>query len=363
MEQCFICKNSEVKEKFILPGYYTYKCRFCGEYGLDESFHDNVISDGEIVYIVNGRKKKIKTEEFYSQAPLIAAERMLQGKDKYLLVYDSDLENAQKYSSGMFTPIGIRAFLDEYPQDAIDMFNRILVNLGCLITHPSETFIVNQQFGGTNAYFYSKDIDSTYKICSQLEALEWIKIQPSGQCGIISILPKGWLALRELQKTSRNSDKVFVAMWFTKETNNLRNAVERAVKAAGYRPEEITVDTTQHNDYIMNKVINMITDAKFVIADLTCLPEKIVKGKVSCGVRGGVYFEAGFARGQGKEVIHTCKKTPESIDRLHFDVHQINTIFWEEDGNGVLKSYDSDFIDVLKHRIIATVGKGKHYKE
>lgn len=362
MSECFICKNPDAEKKNDVNDIY-YNCNFCGKYGINSDLYSDILGHG-IQYTKDSDIKQIRADEFFLKAPSIAAERKLKGMDEYFLVKnEEDLKIAEEDFLGIYSPICIKTFYEEYPQDAIDMLNRILVNLGRLITHPAEMFVIHPQIGRKNAYFYSKDIDSTRRICYQLEALEWINVQQTGNSFIVSILPKGWLALRELQKTSRNSDKVFVAMWFTKETNNLRNAVERAVKAAGYRPEEITVDTTPHNDYIMNKVINMITDAKFVIADLTCLPEKIVKGKVSCGVRGGVYFEAGFARGQGKEVIHTCKKTPESIDRLHFDVNQINTIFWEEDGNGILKSYDSDFIDVLKHRIIATVGKGKHYKE
>ena len=117
------------------------------------------------------------------------------------------------------------------------------------------------------------------------------------------------------------------------------------------------VDETHHNDYIMDKVVNMIDEARFVIADFTCVPEVIQGDKISKGVRGGVYFEAGYARGRGKQVIHTCRKDSESEKRLHFDVGQINTIFWKEE-NGVVKSFDHNFIEVLKERIIRTVGKG-----
>ena len=52
----------------------------------------------------------------------------------------------------------------------------------------------------------------------------------------------------------------------------------------------------------------------------------LVKG----GVRGGVYYEAGFAKGIGLEVIHLCKDDIESKARLHFDVEQENTIFWKD---------------------------------
>jgi hypothetical protein len=44
--------------------------------------------------------------------------------------------------------------------------------------------------------------------------------------------------------------------------------------------------------------------------------------------RGGVYYEAGFAHGLGKEVIWTCRE--DVIDHIHFDTRQYNHITWNE---------------------------------
>ena len=77
----------------------------------------------------------------------------------------------------------------------------------------------------------------------------------------------------------------------------------------------------------------------------------------SCGVRGGVYYEAGYAKGQNKQVILTCKDTKDARGRVHFDLQQVNTIFWEErDGN--LMAGGQNLVDILRERIIFTVGKG-----
>ncbi|MBR0519746.1 MAG: hypothetical protein IJJ95_00240 [Spirochaetales bacterium] len=83
------------------------------------------------------------------------------------------------------------------------------------------------------------------------------------------------------------------------------------------------------------------------------------------GFRGGVYYEAGFARGLGKEVILCCKDKYsikikyDAIDKEviengpHFDVNHLNTIYW--------KSNDlEDFKERLKNRIIGTVGRGSY---
>ena len=63
---------------------------------------------------------------------------------------------------------------------------------------------------------------------------------------------------------------------------------------------------------------SVILKNAFVIADLT-------------GQRGGVYYETGYAVAKDKLLILSCKKSTE--EKPHFDVAQINTIFWEDEGN------------------------------
>lgn len=57
------------------------------------------------------------------------------------------------------------------------------------------------------------------------------------------------------------------------------------------------------------------------------------------GYRGGVYFEAGFAKGLGKPVIFTCRKDwfdgvlssegKPIKEKVHFDINHQNIIVWE----------------------------------
>ena len=135
-----------------------------------------------------------------------------------------------------------------------------------------------------------------------------------------------------------------------------REAAESAIRAAGYEP--LVIDTYEHNNFIMDEVINKINEARFVIADFTCLPEQPEKdGKIPGGVRGGVYFEAGYARGLGKEVIVTCCDSDDAKKRRHFDIDQLNTLFWHE-RDGKLYCGDMDLTKRLAERIKATVGRG-----
>lgn len=114
------------------------------------------------------------------------------------------------------------------------------------------------------------------------------------------------ISIREFRKS------VFIAMSFASEMREVREMIMMAIEDRGYKA--IVIDEKEHNEQIVPQIFEEINKAEFVIADLT-------------GHRNGVYYEAGFAKGLGKEVIFTCKK--EDFNNSHFDVKQINTIMWE----------------------------------
>jgi nucleoside 2-deoxyribosyltransferase len=80
----------------------------------------------------------------------------------------------------------------------------------------------------------------------------------------------------------------------------------------------VRIDKKEHSNKIDDEIIAEIRRSKFLVADFTCEKEK---------VRGGVYFEAGFAMGLGIPVIWTCAQ--QSIGDLHFDTRQYNHIVWD----------------------------------
>jgi len=172
-----------------------------------------------------------------------------------------------------------------------------------------------------------------------------------------SITSQGWQRVQELRRTKGGERTAFVALWFSDATLEYRTCVAEAVREAGY--EAVIVDQEHFNHYIMDKVIASIRQARFLIADFTSDPETDGpdEDRVRGGVRGGVYYEAGFAKGMEKEVIHTCRDDPASRKRLHFDIAQINTIFWRE-ADGCLETQNGDFREELRQRILATIGMG-----
>ncbi|NUM75283.1 hypothetical protein HUU40_13050 [candidate division KSB1 bacterium] len=192
----------------------------------------------------------------------------------------------------------------------------------------------------------------------------------------IRLSGEGWKKYESLISSNEDSDKVFVAMWYSDKTKRVREAIKAGIEAAGYDP--IIADEGDFTGNIMDFVLGSIRQSKFIVADFTVEPEKIEQvenidpekpnHRLKGGVRGGVYYEAGFAKGLGLEVIHTCCNDVDSKDRLHFDVKHENTIFWtdeeveetyvrtlnERQKNGM----PSNLSEKLHDRIVAIFGRG-----
>ena len=163
--------------------------------------------------------------------------------------------------------------------------------------------------------------------------------------------------MRCFEGVAKNLSNAFLAMWFGADDDRMyREAVQKAVTGAGYHLH--VVDTEHYNGFIMDKVINLLNDSAFVIADITTAPEIICDGDVHNGVRGGVYWEAGYAAGQKKQVILTCRDDDDTTKRIHFDLQQYNQIRWRKDEGGVVTVNGQDFADALVQRILVTVGSG-----
>jgi len=158
---------------------------------------------------------------------------------------------------------------------------------------------------------------------------------PSG----IKITPSGWAYLESLKNINPDSQIGFIAMWFNDELNTFLEVVREGILDAGYNPQR--VDDIEHNEDINDKIIASIRQSKFVVADFT-------------EQRAGVYFEAGYARGLGLEVIWLCRE--DDFDNIHFDNEHYNFIKWHNDNLEDLK-------EKLTNRIIATIGKGTYNPE
>lgn len=169
--------------------------------------------------------------------------------------------------------------------------------------------------GFNDAYKLVQSQKEEIDFCYELLVL--ITKMPEGQKNYeeyvknIKALLKGY-GLEECERMLGKNKKVFIAMWFDDSMKKARGQIGSAIKSCGYEP--LTIDIKEHNNQIVPEIFKEIEGSKFVVADLT-------------GQRGGVYYEAGYAVAKNKELILCCKKGED----IHFDVKQINTIFWENE--------------------------------
>ena len=166
------------------------------------------------------------------------------------------------------------------------------------------------------AFSESVDYDELTFLLNYLKKRGWIEISPEISPGITAcrLTFEGYARLAEIQET-RDSSRGFMAMWFDKSMNDAwGNGFEPGIKKAGYEP--MRIDKKEHSNRIDDEIIAEIRRARFIVADLT--------HDNNSGVRGGVYYEAGFAHGLGIPVIFTCRE--DCSNNTHFDIRQYNCI-------------------------------------
>ncbi len=118
---------------------------------------------------------------------------------------------------------------------------------------------------------------------------------------------------------------VFIACAFGySDVDELYNShLADACENLGYKP--VRVDMTEPHQTITEKIMEGITVAACVIADLTY-------------ARPSVYFEVGYAVGLGIPLVATCRKDhfrgAKDDQRIHFDLEQYKTSFWEINPSG-----------------------------
>lgn len=157
-------------------------------------------------------------------------------------------------------------------------------------------------------------------------------------CGYF-ITIEGMKYAESLISGNTDSTLVFAAMPCTDDFKSAQeNAIKPACTKLGF--SVFTIDETEHEGDINDKIIAGIKNSRFVIADFTYNTLE-------------VYYEAGYAKGLGIEVIKTCnkewfeeEKDGERVNRLHFDIEYDKLILWQN---------ASDLKQKLIDRILATI--------
>lgn len=236
-----------------------------------------------------------------------------------------------------------KIFFDEWAYISLSDITELYSELGKKIEDEYEQVPLRQNINGE--LYCPIDFKNAYKIVQgQLDDIDFCygllvliskiskkqKIYQEYVVHVKEILKK--CELEECEKILGNiKKKAFIAMWFDDSMKKARENINEAIKSCGYEP--MLIDMKEHNNQIVPEIFKEIEDSEFVIADLT-------------GHRGGVYYEAGYAMAKGKTVILSCRNGEDT----HFDVAQINTIYWQN---------EEDLFERLMRRIKATVGENK----
>ena len=208
---------------------------------------------------------------------------------------------------------------------------RLLRYIGTNIRRPSDSFRID-----TETDFPVIDVESPadFRIY-----LEWLRADGlislatgSGQQFQVSLMRAGWARLQPPgARIGGTPGTCFVAMWFdTSVTEAYEVGILPAIEQdCGFRA--LRIDRKHHNNQITDEIMAGIRSAEFMVADFT-------------GHRAGVYYEAGFARGLGREVVYCCRE--DAFKERHFDTSVINHVVWTD---------PADLRKKLADRIRATI--------
>lgn len=194
-----------------------------------------------------------------------------------------------------------------------------------------------------------------YQLYAWSESIEWSEIEyllnylsEKGwlEAPDIGIPGSGWLVtveghsrVEELEMQERATDRsqAFVAMWFDDSMVEVyERGIGPAIETTGYKP--LLINRKEHINRIDDEIEAEIRRSRFVVADFT---------HGDAGARGGVYYEAGLAKGRDLPVIFTCHE--DSLETLHFDTNHYNHIVW---------STPEELLEKLKNRILSVIGEG-----
>lgn len=351
-EKCLICSCNLKSKNFTSEGITYYECPSCGHYGFDswaiENFRGNLLDDKIIL-------AKLKSAAFY----------YLRTRPKNMLV-PVIVKDITKLVANpqMSIQIGIDYIYRMYPNKFSQKIDMIMELLGTEIKEIGDKFsttytmernfskddgieiltsAVNQTIYNNNINIFfipSKQNEEDRKaqaitIIQYLIDAEYITKEKEEYNNNFTFTVKGWERVDALQRENKKSNTVFIAMSFDTKDQRIVDAeesIKKAIVEAGYVP--MIIKDKEHNNFIMDELMYEIRKSAFVITDLTKQNQ-------------GAYFEAGYAKGLGKQVIFTCHKSDFDTGLVHFDTKQINTVIWEE---------KDEFIKGLIRRIEVTVG-------
>jgi hypothetical protein len=160
------------------------------------------------------------------------------------------------------------------------------------------------RFGGAGEEIYRQELERLRTRAATLvedyETLNQLAIDVSSYAKEVVVLAERLVIPRT----------VFTVMSFEKEFRDVYASYKEVCKEFGFEVER--TDESTSRERIIPRIENGIRHSAFVIADVSQKSPN-------------VFYEVGFARGLGKDVIVTARKGTE----LPFDLHDVPAIYWD----------------------------------
>lgn len=205
----------------------------------------------------------------------------------------------------------------EYPKTPKEKLEHLFLYLFDMQSYDGEQFRIEPRKDDFLVKNYFQNLEECVFYLNGLEEHGWIDLQTHASDGSVMTVAATHLGLHksiELTEEGDKSNKCFIAMSFDPSTKEAREAIRKALNETGYEAIIIDEQIIDSERTINDEIIASLKRCKFCIADFS-LHSK------------GVYFESGFALGQGKKVIYTCSK--EEFDNTHFDIKPLQHIIYE----------------------------------
>ncbi len=283
-EPCPLCNQTAENQFKLRPDRHIVTCDRCGRFEITEFVLDEVVQKGR---------------KFYEKRHLLSG-LMRERREKGLPPLPLSSEN-------------IPDLLDlapRTPQECVDRLLLALRNQSGVFGH---RYNPRDKIDWPLAYARN---ESEFKSYVEHAITEGYLQQP--EANVVVLLMKGWLRIEELEKSgASNSNSAFVATWFDDTMDSAySDAIKPALQEMGYEP--IWLRISKNFNKIDDEITAGIRKSSLVIADFT-------------GHRQSVYFEAGLAKGWGKNLVLTCRKDYEKHKDKGFDTEHYRHIFWKDE--------------------------------
>lgn len=338
--KCPICGKEEIDINCnsITDTYFFYGCPNCGRFIAPEIDYDSSLKYPKRYSEFNYDRHHLKIYLFYNKSenrPFLAPQKIYEeyDKSKFVKIYNLTSEMVENWYPKTFND-KIDKILLWISNQSRFMGDEVQVTIEdlCLLFFMYNKLDINNvshswgnEFRFIIKYLLKNGLIGNYS-AEHLKTLTQTVILKKNITFVLT--ETSWQKIYDLQKNQTNNKNVFVAMKFGKETQALREKLKEGLEGYNVR----IMDEIEHNHQIVPEMLYEIRNSRFVIAELS-------------HHNNGAYYEAGYALGLGKEVIHICQKS-ELSNGLHFDVAQVNTIVYEN---------INEIPEKLKKRIQATI--------